>query len=160
MGKVLEIVNGIPTEGTEKGVAGGYAGLDSSTRVAAINLASLAMLAAGLAGDGSDGAVDFDGTNTYPTFSTTTGAAPNLQYTLTRRIKTTTLHIGPGKVVRTAGFDVRHNGLFTNEGNLHNDGAPGVGATAGAHIATEGTQQSSRAGGGNGAAAIALQTIN
>ena len=41
-------------------------------------LTSQAALDVGMFGDGSDSSPNFDGTNTYPNFASTTGSAPNL----------------------------------------------------------------------------------
>ena len=144
----------------EKNAASGYAGLDSTSRIALAQMWPGVLVAAGLCGDGSDGAVDFDGTNTYAAFASTMGAAPNLVYTLTRDVYATTIDIRASISVRTAGFIVHHTGLFTNRGELHNNGEPAVAGTAGAHQGVEGTIQSVRAGGGNGAATVGAQTIN
>jgi len=109
-------------------------------------------------GDGSDGALTFDGTTTYASFTTTTGVAPNLIYTLTRDVFATTISVSSGKKVRTAGFVLHSSGLTSNAGQIHNDGDPGSGSSGGANTGTEGTLQSTRAGGGGGATTSGAQT--
>ena len=145
---------------SERNALNGYAGLDGAARIVAAQEYAPVLVAVGLYGDGSDGPVDFNGTSTFLGFATTVGVAPNLVYTLIRDIYCTTLDIRATKVVRTAGFQVNHTGLFTNRGKLHNDGVNAIGSVAGVHIAAEGTLGAARAGGGNGGVTIGLQTIN
>ena len=147
-------------ETANKNAPNGYCGLDGGARFAKAQTLATLLVAVGLCGDGNDGPLDFDGTNTYPGLATTTGAAPNLDYTLTRNIYATNLDIRATKKVRTAGFVVHWTGTFTNRGTLHNAGDPGASPNGGGNIGSEGSLQSSRAGGGNGGVTNLAQTIN
>jgi hypothetical protein len=93
------------------------------------------------AGDGSDGAVAFDGTNTFASFTTTTGSAPNLVYTLTRDIFATTITVSSGKTLIPNNFRIYASTSFTNSGTVQdratsptngNNGSAASGATGGA----------------------------
>lgn len=63
-------------------------------------------LETGMFGDGSDASPNFDGTNTYTSFASTTGSAPNLVYTLTRSIFCKDITVASGKTVNTGGFKI------------------------------------------------------
>jgi hypothetical protein len=78
-------------------------------------------------GDGSDGVLDFDGTNTFSGIATTTGAAPNLVYSLVRDIYPTTLTVESGKTLKTVSFRIFASVSVTVNGTLRNNG--GVGST-------------------------------
>lgn len=78
-------------------------------------------------GDGSDGAITFDGSTTH-TFATLNGST----YTLTRDIFATTITVNSSIIVITAGYRVFANSSLTVNGELHNDGSAGSGTTAGA----------------------------
>ena len=86
---------------------------------------------AGLFGDGSDGSVTFDGTNTFPGFASTTGSAPNLVYTLTRDVFATTFTVSSGKTLNPAGYRIFCMGAGSNAGTIQYLGANASGATAG-----------------------------
>jgi hypothetical protein len=137
---------------SEKNAASGYAGLDVDARLATARLPLQALLGLSFAGDGSDGAVNLDGTNTY-SWATTSGSAPNLAYTLSRGVYATTFTVASGISVRTAGFPVYATGRATIRGNLHNNGAPGTAGSGASNVAAEGSMGSTRAGGGNGSSA-------
>jgi hypothetical protein len=55
-------------------------------------------------GDGSDGAIVFDGTNTFASFTSTTGAAPTLTYFLSRDVYATTITVSSGITVNAGNF--------------------------------------------------------
>lgn len=74
-------------------------------------------------GDGSDGSVNFDGTNTYPSFSSTTGAAPNLVYRLTRNLYATDVTLASGKTLNAWNNQLYCTGTFTCDGHMSADGA-------------------------------------
>lgn len=106
----------------------------------------------GFWGDGSDGAVVMDGTNTFAGFTTTTGVAPNLVYTLSRDVFATTFSLSTGKTLNTNGFRVFATISLTYAGALRNDGNNAAGTTPGA---TNGTSAlgyvQGTAGGGSSA---------
>lgn len=106
----------------------------------------------GLFGAGSDGAVTFDGTNTYPAFSSTTGAAPNLEYTLTRDVHATDLTVSASKVLNRAGYQVYCTGTYTISGTDRDNGAAANVGTAGAArtAANSGTTAVGQGGGAAG----------
>ena len=80
---------------------------------------------------GEDGDFDFDGTNTYAGFATTTGAAPNLIYTLSRDLDANEVTVRTGKTLRTGGYRL-HCLTLTLAGTaiIHNDGNAGANATS------------------------------
>ena len=78
-------------------------------------------------GDGSDGAITFDGSTTY-TFATLNGST----YTLTRDIFATTITVDILITVITGGYRVFAQNSLTVNGELHNNGSAGSGTTAGA----------------------------
>lgn len=91
-------------------------------------------------GTGSDGVVNFDGTNTFAAFTSTTGSAPNLVYTLTRDVYASSLTVANGITVITGSFRVLCNGTVTVNGTLQNNGLPAGGvnnATGGLGPATQ-----------------------
>lgn len=107
----------------------------------------------GLFGDGSDGAVAFDGTTTFAGFATTTGSPPNLSYTLTRDIFATTCTVSSGITVNTGDFRIFcAAGAFTLNGTLTRTGPAASGATAGAGTGG-GTLQGGLAGAAGGTTA-------
>lgn len=91
-------------------------------------------------GDGNDGAVDLDGTNTY-SFASKSGST----YTLTRDVYATTFQVQSGSTLETKSFRVYASTSITNAGTIHNDGNDGGDAT----IGTPGT----------GGAAIAVKSL-
>ncbi len=93
--------------------------------------ASLAGGGTAIYGDGSDGSVNMDGTNTYANFATTTGSAPNRVYTLTRNVFATDFTVASGKTLNTGGFSVQATGTLTNAGTINNAGGDASGATVG-----------------------------
>jgi hypothetical protein len=79
-------------------------------------------------GDGSDGAVTFDGTTTI------LGIAPSSStYTLTRDIFCTTITVNSGVTIKAAGYRIFANVSVTinSTGNIQNQGKDASGATAG-----------------------------
>ena len=105
-------------------------------------------------GDGSDGAVDLDGTNTY-SFMSKSGS----DYTLTRDAYLTDLTVSVGSTLTTNGYRIFGTGTLTNSGTIKwngNDGsnAPGngnpAGGSGGAALA-DGYLKGSGVGGNGGA---------
>lgn len=91
---------------------------------------------AGVAGTGVDGVANFDGTNTLAAFTSTTGSAPNLVYTLTRDIYVADgSGVATGKTLNTAGFRIFCSGTWTDNGFRQNNG----GAASGTNNGTGGT---------------------
>jgi hypothetical protein len=87
-------------------------------------------------GDGSDGAIDFDGTNTFG-FTTEAGGAPTLSYTLDRPIWGTVITIRAGITVQTDSFPIFGRKLTIEAtGILDNKGGNASGLTAGANSNT------------------------
>lgn len=78
-------------------------------------------------GDGSDGVVAMDGTNTFAAFATKASTV----YTLTRDVYATTLTV-TGATLITAGFRVYATVSVTSSGTIHCDGVNGSGTTGGA----------------------------
>ncbi len=76
-------------------------------------------------GDGSDGPVDMDGTNTYASFASKSGST----YTLTRDVFATTLRVRVGSTLKMANFHVFANTSILNEGTMSNDGNAGTAAS-------------------------------
>ena len=103
----------------------------------------------GMYGGGTDGAVTFDGTTTYAGFSSTTGSAPNLVYTLTRDVQATSIVISGGITVKTANFRVFCQGSCTNNGTISNIGNNAAGSAQGASGGA-GSLAGGRAGGNGG----------
>lgn len=101
-------------------------------------------------GDGSDGAVTFDGSTTYASFASTTGSAPNLVYTLTRDVYATTISVSSGKTVNTGGFVLHSTGTLTNAGMITRAGTAASGGTAGTGYSASGTVNDSSTTGGAG----------
>jgi pectate lyase-like protein len=110
----------------------------------------------GLFGDGSDGAVALNGTNTYTGFATLAGST----YTLSRDIFATSLTISSGVTLLVNGFRVFCQGAVTNGGTISFNGITTVSSAGGAHT-NSGTVQGGAVG-GNGAAAAtgANGTVN
>lgn len=84
----------------------------------------------GIFGDGSDGAVNLDGTNTYAAFATKSG---NI-YTLSRDCFPSSLIIAVGVTLKCPGHRIFCTGAVTNHGTISNDGNDGAAnGTAGAN---------------------------
>ena len=101
-------------------------------------------------GDGSDGAVTFDGSTTI------LGMVPSSSiYTMTRDIYLTNGTVNAGVTVKTAGFRIFATGTFTVaatgvvscNGNAGGDGSAGTGGTAGATTNASGALGAGSAGG-------------
>jgi hypothetical protein len=86
----------------------------------------------GLIGDGSDGVVALDGSNTY-SFMAKSGST----YTLSRDVNLTTLTVNSGVILKTNNFVVMAMSSIINNGSIDNSG--GNGGSAG----TAGTQSGS-----------------
>ena len=80
----------------------------------------------GVLGDGSDGAVTFDGVATILSIAPAGSA-----YTLTRDIFCTSITVDNGVTINTAGYRIFCTGTLTNNGTIRNNGSVG-GATGGA----------------------------
>lgn len=88
-------------------------------------------VSSGVYGDGSDGAMVLDGTNTFTFASLSTGV-----YTLSRDINPTTVEVKTGIGLATAGFAIRAStsitvdsgGLMANPGNSGSSGSAGAAA--------------------------------
>src|SRR5919108_5908125 len=111
-------------------------------------------LETGLFGDGSDGAVTFDGTTTV------LGLVPSLNtYTMNRSIFCTNITINASVIIKTNGYRIFCAGTLTNNGTISNAGAVGSnasginGAAGGATII--GTELGGSGGGGAGATGAA-----
>ena len=109
----------------------------------------------GMYGDGSDGAINFDGTSTITLGANNDGSTlvpAASKYTLVRDIYATTVVFGPGVVVNGAGFFIfatvsaNGPGTFSCDGN---NGANGTTTTA-AGGANVGTNRYNLSGGGGG----------
>src|SRR6185436_16330143 len=109
---------------------GGNALLDASTgKLLSTQVPTSASPIGGFVGDGSDGAAVFDGTNTYTGFTTTTGAAPNLVYTLSRDVYLTTGSVSASKTLITGDWRVFATVSFTVNGTTKNPGVAGTNGT-------------------------------
>jgi hypothetical protein len=80
-------------------------------------------------GDGSDGAVSMDGTNTYAAFASTSGSAPNFVYTLTRDVFASTFSVAAGKTLNTANFRIFAQTSVSVSGTVQNNGGNGAAGT-------------------------------
>lgn len=77
-----------------------------------------------LASDYSDGDINFDGSNTYASFSSKVGST----YTLTRDVYGDTVSVQTGVTVVTAGYRV-FGRILNNAGTIHNKGGDGGNGT-------------------------------
>lgn len=103
----------------------------------------------GLFGDGSDGAVAMNGTNTFAGFATLVGST----YTLTRDVFATSLTVSSGVTLQPAGFRIFCQGTVTNAGTIAYNGNNASGATKGGNAASGSLQ-----GGQSGGAGLATGT--
>jgi parallel beta-helix repeat protein len=109
----------------------------------------------GLFGDGSDGTVAMNGTNTFSGFASLSGST----YTLSRDVFATSLTVSSGVTVLTNGYRVFCQGTVTNGGTVSFPGNNAASATGGTHT-NSGTLQGGQAGGsGSAASAGANGTI-
>lgn len=89
-------------------------------------------------GDGSNGAVVLDGTNTYATLFSKSGST----YTLLKDVFLTTLQVNSGVILEAAGFRIFASTSINNDGTIRNNGGNGTngsgttGGTAGAASAS------------------------
>ena len=104
--------------------------------------------ALGVYGDGSDGAFTCDGTATSAGIFSTTGAAPNLVYTMIRDAYFTNLTIAVGITVHGAGFYPYVSGTATINGSLNVNGANGVTNSGAGAVGGGSSNGSARIGGG------------
>ncbi len=117
--------------------------------------------ATGLFGDGSDGAIDFNGTLEYSGFSAKSGK----EYTLTRDIYATNLTVAAEVILKLAGYRIYYTGELANSGTIQGSAAKAgsVSTTAtggnGAAQGNEGTLKSARAGGKGATAAGSAATV-
>ena len=81
----------------------------------------------GLFGDGSDGAVAMNGTNTFSGLATLSGST----YTLTRDVFAASLTVSNGVTVKTNGYLIFCTGTVTNSGTIGIAGGNASGATGG-----------------------------
>lgn len=102
----------------------------------------------GLFGNGSDGVVNFNGTNTFPGFSSLAGST----YTITRDIQATSITIAAGVTVKIQSFRMFCKGTVTiaNTGVLSNNGGNASGSGAGAGAGGSASFPAGRAGGAGG----------
>jgi hypothetical protein len=95
-------------------------------------------------GDGSDGAVVFDGV------ATVLGLVPSTKaYTLTKDIFVKTAVVAAGAIIIGAGFRIFASVSLTNNGTIHNGGNPGLIGSAGAGGAAGGAVAAGSLGGGS-----------
>jgi hypothetical protein len=110
----------------------------------------------GIFGDGSDGAVTLNGTNTYTGFATLAGST----YTLSRDIFATSLTISSGVTLLVNGFRVFCQGAVTNGGTISFPGISTVSSSGGAHTNSGSVQGGAVGGNGAAAATGANGTVN
>lgn len=112
-------------------------------------IAYLDGLIAATFGDGSDGAIAFDGTNTYASFASKSGS----DYTLTRDVYASSMTFTASATLNTAGYRIYCRGTIDTTGTalsggvIKNPGGNASGATAG----TGGAAGSLGGGGAGGA---------
>lgn len=132
--------------------ADGITGFADSEKGGAItfkgpNDASYSALSFGLFGDGSDGALTFDGSTVV------LGITPSANvYTLARDIFASSITVSTGVTVKTASFRVFCSGLTSviGTGSINCDGNAAVTTTAGAATNTSGSLGCGTAGGAGG----------
>jgi hypothetical protein len=122
----------------------------------------------GIFGDGSDGALTFNGS------STILGMVPSSNtYTMTRDIYGTTITVNSGVKIITAGWRIFASVSLNNAGTIHNNGGAGVASTNGTAQPTgffkkgenglavaAGTSFSVGGNGGNGGSQLSPGVIN
>ena len=102
-------------------------------------------------GDGSDGAITFDGTTTV------LGLVPSsLTYTLNRSIFCSSITVNGTVIIKTAGFKIFCTGTLTNNGTISNQGGAGGagGASTGGTAGTAGIAVPAGDLGGSGAGGL------
>lgn len=104
-------------------------------------IAALKMFGNGLFGDGSDGTVALDGTNTF-SFLNKSGST----YTMTRDLLADSLTISSGVTLKTSGYRVLVKNTLTNSGTIS-----GRGTDAGSQAASTNAGGTVSAGGSGGA---------
>jgi hypothetical protein len=92
--------------------------------------------AGGWYGDGSDGAVTFNGSSTVTLPNGNTIVPSSNVYTLPRDISCTSITINVGVTVVTAGFRILCQGTLSNSGTISWNGNNASGQTAGAALAS------------------------
>lgn len=83
-----------------------------------------------LYGMGTDGAVAFDGVNTFAGFATLGGST----YTLTRNVFASSMTISTSVIILPSGFGIFVNGILTVNGTISANGNDASGATGGATL--------------------------
>jgi hypothetical protein len=78
-------------------------------------------------GDGSDGSLNFDGTNQYPWLATLSGST----YTLTRDVMATNITVASGKIVISKNWRMFATGTVDVSGTIHCDGGNASGTSGG-----------------------------
>ena len=106
-------------------------------------------------GDGSDGALVFNGT------SKVIGLTPsNNEYTLTRDVAATTVVVNSGVTIKKAGFRIRATISVSGEGTIADNGKAAAEAVAGAALGEAGTLARSSTAGGAGEVTTAKAGTN
>jgi hypothetical protein len=103
--------------------------------LSALAFERLAHIGGGIRGDGTHGAVNMDGTNTYAAIASKSGSV----YTLTNDVYATNFTVGTGVTLNTQGFRIFALGAFTNNGTIQNNGSAGLAAVSGTNARAGGT---------------------
>jgi hypothetical protein len=98
---------------------------------------------ANIFGDGSDGVVDMDGTNTYGSFASKTGST----YRLTKDLWCTSLSIAVDVTLESAGYRIYCTGTVTNNGTISAIGNDGNANGTGGANTGNGTLRAGQIGG-------------
>jgi hypothetical protein len=109
------------------------------------NLTSSATTADFDNGDGSDGALVFDGVTKVIELTPSAN-----EYTLTRDVFATTIVVNKGVTIKTAGFRIRASVSVSGEGTIADNGKAGAEAVAGAALSEAGTLARTSTAGGAG----------
>jgi hypothetical protein len=96
-------------------------------------------------GDGSDGALAFDGIHKVIELTPSGN-----EYTLTRDVFATTIFVNEGVTIKTAGFRIRAQVSVTGAGVIADNGTAASGVSAGAALSEAGTLARSSGAGGAG----------
>lgn len=101
-------------------------------------------------GDGSDGDLNLDGTNTYSGLVTTSGSAPNLVYSLARDIMANDFIVAASKSVDLNGYRLYCKGTLTVNGTAHRDGLAASGISQGPGLSNSNRPLGGSQAGANG----------